>query len=261
MPEHHLQGRTLLITRPQPEADVTAQQVRALHGRPLLAPALTILPPHDGRSLKQAMHALDRYQGVLITSANGARALIDAMPSSHPPPPLFAVGRKTARILEKEGWPVHVPSGAAGGERLARAVMAWRPGGAQPFLFLRAEQGREELGRLLQQAGYGVDQVVAYRAEPMVTLPAPVRHALEAGTVDATLFFSGRSAQAFVAVLSAEGDVAWLSRTTVVVISSVTEETVRKLGFREVLIASEPSSEGMLKTLCQHAWRRQSGPA
>ena len=244
----NLNNHTILITRPQPEADTTAQQVREWHGIPLLAPALTIKPPTNPKPMKQAMQRLMDYDGILITSANGARAFIAAMPPHQTPPPLFAVGKKTASILQKQGWPVSIPPTAAGGETLAHAVMA-RNQQKSRFLFPRAEQGREELCQILEQAGYQVDRVNAYRAEPMNTLSPETKAALASGIVDATLFFSGRTAQAFIAALEAHGKPEWLHKTVIAVISPVSAKTVHQLGYTATVIAARPNSEGLLTAL------------
>ncbi|MBF0161620.1 MAG: uroporphyrinogen-III synthase [Magnetococcales bacterium] len=261
MPASHLQGRTILITRPQPEASATAQQVLACHGKPLLAPALTILPPQDAGALRQALQHPQHYRGILVTSVNGARAIVAAMPPASQPPPFFAVGAQTATILQKEGWSVQIPAVQAGGEALAQAVIQWEQsqpatpataGASQKtFLLPQAEQGREALAVELQQAGYGVEKVVAYRAEPLTALPAEVESALAAGRVDAVLFFSGRSAQAFVATLTPTCRAA-LAASCIAVISPVTAEAVQQLGFTVTVTARQPNSTALLAALHQH---------
>lgn len=258
------QGRTLLITRPQPEANVTAAEVIASQGYPLLVPALTILPPQDTAPLYRALAAWHRYRGILVTSANGARAIVGAMPANATPPPFFAVGAKTAAILKKQGWSVHMPAIGAGGEMLAEAVIQWAvtnqpvhgsttavEENSKPFLFPQAEQGREELTIQMQQAGYPVEKVVAYRAEPITELPPETAIALANGRVDAVLFFSGRTAEAFVAALPSHGK-GWLEHLCIAVISPVTATVVEQLGYRVAVTATEPSSTGLLAALQQY---------
>ncbi|MBF0462031.1 MAG: uroporphyrinogen-III synthase [Magnetococcales bacterium] len=268
MPEITLPGRTILITRPQPEANSTAQQVIACQGYPLLAPALTILPPRDAAPLQRALHTLHPtsgpppYRGILVTSANGARAIVAAMPTGATPPPFFAVGEKTARLLRQQGWSVQVPPAAAGGEALAHAILQWTQSrqnahDSHTFLFPQAEQGREELTTCLQQAGYGVERVTAYRAEPITALPPETQTAIAEDKVDAVLFFSGRTAQAFVAALTPH-DRAWLAKSCIAVLSPVTALAVRQLGYTATVTATEPSSRGLLAAL-HHHW--SAGPA
>ena len=270
MPTSPLQGRTILITRPQPGADTTAQQIVARQGKPLLAPALTILPPRDDKPLQQALQQPHLYRGILVTSANGARAIVAAMPQATPPPPFFAVGAQTAAILQKEGWSVHIPPALAGGAALAQAIIEWdkkQPSAQTPaqkgetshkkFLFPQAEQGREELTTGLQQAGYWVEKVAAYRAEPLTTLPLGAQTALAAGEVDAVLFFSGRTAQAFIAALTTPCKVG-LTKSCIAVISPVTAEAVQQLGYTVAVTAKEPNSTALLAALHQH-WHIHPG--
>ncbi|MEO5339423.1 MAG: uroporphyrinogen-III synthase [Magnetococcus sp. MYC-9] len=262
MQEINLQGRTLLITRPQPEAATTAQQVVDCRGTPLLAPALTILPPRDPRPLQQALQQSHHYQGILVTSVNGARAIVAAAPSPFLPPPFFAVGAQTAALLHQQGWSVHTPAAAAGGEAMAEAIRQWVPLHTdvprspimrKGFLLVQAEQGREELATALQQAGYRVDKVTAYRAEPMTTLPTGVQTALAEGGVDAVLFFSGRSAESFVAALPQHGR-EWLNAPCIAAISPVTAQVVQQLGYRVAVTARRPDSLELLAALHRH-WR------
>ena len=274
MKQINLQGYTILITRPQPEAQVTAEQVRKYQGIPLLAPALTILPPRDAGPLQQAMaRCLENpspYRGILVTSANGARAVVKAMPPLSIPPPLFAVGEKSAAILRKQGWSVHTPPASAGGEKLAEAIIHWElshraaigkpePGDARekPFLFPQAEQGREELATVLQQAGYRVEKVAAYRAEPITELPPEVQTALAEEKVDAVLFFSGRTAQAMVAAIPAHGR-QWLKKICIAAISPITADAIQQLGYQVTVLAREPNSMSILTAL-HHYWHSTPG--
>ncbi|MBF0368602.1 MAG: uroporphyrinogen-III synthase [Magnetococcales bacterium] len=245
-----LTGRTLLITRPQPEGGETAKTVAACGGRALLAPALTIEPPRDPNPLKRVMADLNGYQGILLTSANGARAFLEHRPIDRPLPPLYAVGPKTARILQKAGLPVTTPSRPMDGERLARAILDWNGGGGR-FLFLRAEKGREELISELEGGGAQVDLVVGYRAEPIREIPEGVLQALLGGEVDGVAFFSSRSVAAFVEVLPEAGKEA-LANTTLAAISAITGKAMTKLGFTPRVVPEKPTAEDLLQALADY---------
>ncbi len=252
MPPLDLQRRTLLITRPLPEAEETARLVTAANGAPLLAPALTIQPPRDPGPFLEALHHPERFDAILLTSANGARALIDHWRQPMMPPPLFAVGKKTATLLEKQGWPVIIPPRAAGGERLAATIRQQHPR-FNRFLFPRAEIGRAELIEHLRRAGKSVTVVSAYRAETIKRLPAAILDRLAAGRIDAIPFFSGRSASAFLAALPESGR-EWLKKPLLVAISPVTGQTLREHGLKADLTATKANAEGILRVLSDH-WR------
>lgn len=87
----------VLITRPEREATTLATALGERGHAPVVAPLfrLDILHPPAGFA-----DALAASQAVLLTSANGARALADANPQRAKP--VFAVGDTTA--TEAEGW-------------------------------------------------------------------------------------------------------------------------------------------------------------
>ncbi|MBF0623968.1 MAG: uroporphyrinogen-III synthase [Magnetococcales bacterium] len=248
-----LVGRTLLITRPQPEAAATAALVTRRGGVALLAPALEIRPPRDPAPLAAALAALERYQGVVITSANGARAFLAALPAAGPRPPVFAVGPKTARVLEKHGYPTLQPTRPGHAADLGRDILARLPRGSR-LLCLRAEVGRWEAIALLEQEGCPVDLVTAYRAEPVAALPPAVVREIETGRVDAVLFFSGRSAAAFLAALPPPARAA-LAGATIAALSPITAGELRTLGLTVHLVAERPTAEALLEAVAAY-WSR-----
>ncbi|MBF0096836.1 MAG: uroporphyrinogen-III synthase [Magnetococcales bacterium] len=253
----HLQNRTILITRPEPEATNTARLVQACHGRPLLAPALTIQPPTDPLPLQQALqHCINPphpYQAIVITSINAARAVLQQLPNHANPPPFFVVGKQSATLLQQAGWPVLLPPNAAGGEALASFMQQWATTSHPHVLFPQAAIGRDELHNQLTQAGWQVERVEAYRAEPITTLPAEVQEALQQEKVDAILFFSSRSAHAFLDALPNK-DISYLKRPILAVISPVTGQSVRATGLTVAVTAQEATTQSLLHGLYDY-WK------
>lgn len=247
-PAIHLGGRLIVVTRPQPEASSMARLIETCHGIPLLAPAMEILPPRKPEPFLQAMAQIHEYDGVIITSVNGARAFNRAL--TQPPPLLFAVGKKTTAELSKSGHAVLLPEESADGIALAQTILQ-RSHQGQRFLFPRAEKGRNEIIEMLRNAGREVTVVDAYRAEPTAHLPEEAVEALVHGKVDALPLFSGRSAAAFLQALPV-GGVDGLKNTVLVAMSPVTAQAMVQLGLRVDLISPEPSTESILTTLCRH---------
>lgn len=245
-----LQGRLILVTRPLPEGEVFAEMVRRHHGQALPCPTLVIHPPPDPAAFAQAMARVAEYDGLILTSANAARALLDALPEGAALPPLHAVGPKTARVLEAAGHHPRIPSGEFSGAGLAQAILALRDGAPGRFLFPRAEIGREELAERLIAAGCEVNVVTAYRAEAVAALPEAALTALRQGAVAAIPFFSGRTAQAFVAALPPEGR-AWLHGVALVAVSPVTARVMTGLGLEVAAVAATATAEGVLACLAR----------
>ena len=56
-----LQGARIVITRPARQSAGLAQQIAALGGKPMMFPAIVILPPADRSALERAQRDLEQY--------------------------------------------------------------------------------------------------------------------------------------------------------------------------------------------------------
>ncbi|MEO5334272.1 MAG: uroporphyrinogen-III synthase [Magnetococcus sp. YQC-5] len=243
-----LAGRIILITRPEPGASATARQIVSQGGIPVLAPVLSVEPASDSRPLKEAIAKLDSFDGILLTSTNSAKVFAEAVPVGSAMPGLFAVGRKTAQILTRHGWDVTVPQEPEGGAMLGETLLRWHPEGRR-FLFPRAEEGREELISMLEQAGKEVTLVTVYRTVPVARLPDAILDQLE--RMDAITFFSPRTVEAFLDALQA-GGASLPGSAVIAALSPLTAQTLVQRQVRVDLIASRADSEGMLEALADY---------
>ncbi|MBF0272825.1 MAG: uroporphyrinogen-III synthase [Magnetococcales bacterium] len=249
----NLANRVILVTRPEPGASESAHLILRHGGVPLLAPVMTIQPTEDPVPFQQAMAALNRFDAVLLTSANGARTFAAAVPEGVRPPPLFAVGNKTARLLEDQGWTVQVPDRPMGGETLGKTVLERFPD-ARSFLFPRAEDGREELIRVLIQAGRQVETITVYRSVPVTRLPEGILQRLP--EVDALPFFSPRTVDLFLDLLP-EGPASLPEKALIAALSPLTAQALSSRGVRVDLTATGNDGEGMIRALTDY-WAKWS---
>ncbi|MBF0282918.1 MAG: uroporphyrinogen-III synthase [Magnetococcales bacterium] len=243
-----LRGRRILLTRPQPELDETAQRVAALGGIPLLAPAMVIAPPQEEAPLRHGLQTLADWDGILFTSVNAVRA-VERFPLPDVKPLAYAVGGKTAQSLEAAGWrTAPLPPGVRDGASLAEAMIA--AGGKQGvagrrYFFPRAEEGREELAERLRQAGAKVELVIAYRAVASHAIPEEAAARLCAGEVDGALFFSPRTVALFLALLTPpmrQG----LARAVLGALSSAVAAALAGGGFPGAVVPDRPEAEALL---------------
>ncbi|MBF0143215.1 MAG: uroporphyrinogen-III synthase [Magnetococcales bacterium] len=249
-----LAGRHLLITRPEPEALATARMVEAVGGVAHVAPALLLAPPLDPAPLREAVGRCDRFDGVILTSANGARAFLRALPPGLSPAPIFAVGPKSAAVLTGAGLPVATPEQAGDAEVLARYLLE-RFGRDRHYLFLRAGEGRETLVGILTAEGVSVTLVEAYRMVAATTLDTGIRARLERGEMDAVTFFSARSAEAFLALLGPDRHRWWSPSIRVAALSPAIARGLMLHGFEGVVTAPVPAAESLLAALAA-TWRQ-----
>ena len=184
----------LLVTRPEPDGERTAEALRARGHEVLLAPMLR-------------MQAVDcelpdeECAAVVITSANAARAI-----AGHPQRArltslrAFTVGRHTADAAHAAGF--GDISSADGDKSDLAALIRMQLGAARgPLLYLAGEDRAGEL----DAREIRVRTVVVYRAVKAERLPVEIETALAEHSLDGVLHFSRRSAEAYVACAARTG--------------------------------------------------------
>jgi uroporphyrinogen-III synthase len=182
----------LLITRPEPDNERTAEALRAKGHEPLLAPMLRIEMIADA-------DLGPKPAAILLTSANGARAL-----AAHPRLPEFlslpvlAVGRTSADAARGAGF-ADITSADGDADDLVRLAAARFPRSKIPLLHVAGLDRSGELAKTLAAQNIAVRIVVAYRAAAAAAFPAEVHGALTHGDVAGVLHFSRRSAETYLA--------------------------------------------------------------
>ena len=181
----------LLLTRPQPGADHSAQILRPRGHEVLVAPLLQIEP------LPDADLGAPPWGAVLLSSANAARAIVHhARLNELVSLPALAVGDRTADAARAAGF-ADVQSAGSDAKDLARAASARFAGLKAPVLYLAGEDRARDLAADI--SGLILRTVVVYRAVQAMAFPSAARTALSEGRIDGVLHFSLRTAEAYVA--------------------------------------------------------------
>ena len=193
---------TLLVTRPARQA---AEFVALLAGRGIDAisvPTVEIATAADS-TLDDAIRTLDGAAWLVITSVNGASALLERLTALGRSLPagvrLAAVGSATAGALERGGLGVdHVPP------RYRTVAIADGLGdvAARRVVLARADAATPDLREALLSRGALVEEVVAYRT---VEGPAASRDRVRAALaqpLDGVTFTSGSTVRGLHALLS-----------------------------------------------------------
>jgi uroporphyrinogen-III synthase len=230
----------VLVTRPAGDAEETAAQLSALGHRSVIAPLLE-MHFHEGPAL-----VLDGVQAIVATSSNGVRAFVQR--SDRRDLPVFAVGSQTAAVARQSGF-TKVNSADGDARALAEAIPRW----ARPHAgILFHPAGAERAGQLahdLTAQGFEVQTTGLYRAEPVQKLPPVAVEALKAGSIDAVLLYSPRTAQTFAAGVLQEGLAAAAVAITAICISDATAAALKSLRFRQVRTAARPDQAALLALL------------
>lgn len=230
-------AKRVLVTRAAHQGSALADELKKLGLEPVLIPTLEIAPPSSYASVDVALHALERFDWLVCTSANAVEVFAERRPSEPVPGHLkvAAIGQATARALATAGLDVHLLPAQAVAESLAEALLPFvqRPDGKPArFLLLRAEQGRDALPDLLRAAGAEVTVAPAYRTVIPASSAADLREWLAGDGVGlgAVTFTSSSSARNLIALCDAAG-ISLPERLLRVSIGPVTSATLRDLGF------------------------------
>ena len=244
----------LLVTRPAEDGAATCAALEALGHEGMCEPLITIrdvaLSETDGRTLTEALKSA---QALLVTSANGARALRRQV-SLHLPDGageisqvrVLAVGAASAEAMGQAGFAdVH----QAEGDSAALADLAARvcspDGGALVHISGQAVAG--DLQGLLAARGFEVARFVLYEAEASTRFSAATRGALEAGALDGVLFFSARTAKIFCHLCKEERLEGVLRGLRAFCLSASVAQVAQTAPFGGVCTAQTPTQAGLLE--------------
>ena len=222
-----LHGRRVLVTRARTQASGLAARLEALGAEVVQAPAIRIEP------LPFEPPVLDRYDIVVVTSANGVELLLPGDVRPLHGVTVAAIGPATARALRERGIVPDVVPAEAVSESLLAALGEV---GGRRVLVATAEGARDVLPAGLRERGAHVDVVHLYR-----TVPEPV-DADAVRSADLITFTSSSTVASLVAVLG-DGVRGGLRAAS---IGPVTSAALREHGIEPAAEADPHTVEGLV---------------
>jgi uroporphyrinogen III methyltransferase / synthase len=227
-----LRGVRVAITRPATDDESFARLLRERGAEPLLLPLLRIDAAPDTGPLLAAAAAVESFDWIVFTSANGVRFFRDALERARPVvgragprARVAAVGPATAAaVAELLGWRVAAVPERFTGDAVAGAMQRVAPLAGGRVLWPRAVEARDALRGGLAALGALLEAPEAY-----VTLPLPenadaLSRRLREGGVDVVTLTSPSAARC----LAAAGPA--LGRAIVAVIGPSTGQATRAAG-------------------------------
>lgn len=166
MVNNWLQGKRVLVPRPEAQAVGLVAVLEAQGATALRLPVLTIQPLHQEADKKNKIIDLDHYDDIIVVSRNAAQLGLAAIDQYWPQLPThlrwFAVGKATAEVLTGFGVNVIVPAKGFNSEALLE-LPELQELSVQKVLILKGEGGRELLAEQLAKRGAQVDTLPLYR--------------------------------------------------------------------------------------------------
>jgi len=233
----------LLVTRPDEDAGPLVEALAGLGHEAIAAPLLAIRPVED------AAIPDTPWQAILITSANGARAIGARREMTRLSQiPVLAVGEASAAAARVAGF---AEVAVAGGDvhALAGLVLGRLSPGGGPLLHIAGAVTAGDLKGMLEARGFSVDRVVLYEAVTADELPAAAVAALRGGEADGVLFYSPRTARQFAQLVHKAGLEQKLVTLTAYCLSAAVAEALNGLPFKMTAVAAEPNQTSLLELL------------
>lgn len=237
----HRRPRRVLVTRTPEQADDLVAALQRVGLAPVVVPAITVeIDPPRG-DLDAAAGLLHTYAWVVVTSANGARAILRAaerVRTELGAPSWAAIAAVTSQVLEREGIEVGFISTQGTGAALAAELPVRR---GDRVLILRGDLAGGQLAARLRTRGAVVDDVIAYRTREAPEPSRPLLRAAAAeGPIAGAVFTSGSTVRGLVSLGDAES--IEVRALPAVCIGPETAEVARTAGFRVIAVATTPDS-------------------
>ena len=230
----------VLVTRPLVDCKGLIDALADLGHEGVPAPLLDVVLI-DGDELN-----LDGVQGMLFTSANGARAF--AGRSAERDLPALCVGDATAREALALGFET-VKSAAGDVDALAALTVQELKPTAGTVLHPAGSRVAGDLAGMVEAAGFTYRREVLYQAIKAGTLPDAALGALAANAADAVVMYSPRTASTFAGLVDKAGLNEHLKTVDAYCLSDAVADQIKDLAWRKIFVAAHPDQASLLALL------------
>ena len=231
----------MLLTRPRADSEALASILSARGFDCIVEPLLSV---DDTAGPTPDLHGV---QAFVVTSANGARALARSVTGAFDLP-LFAVGQASAQAAREVGFN-RVFDADGDVKSLVRLIRDRLDAQGGALLHGAGAVVAGDLAGDLAAYGFEVRRTVLYRAEPAAALSPALCLDLAAGSIEAVLLYSPRTARTFVRLVRESGLQLSTTRLAALCLSDAVAAEVRELRLARVLVAESPTQSALLELL------------
>ncbi len=257
-PVQPLQGKNILVTRPEHQASALTQLLERYGARVHAVPLIRIVPSTDTTRITAVLKALDTYQWIVFTSANGVDIFLKMFRAGKYDKAVLkrmkfaAIGQKTADALETNGLPVALVPKDFVQEALADVIIKGVAGKASRVLLVHAAGSRPVLEQRLKSSGIKLDTLDLYRAESLTKNHGRVKKLFDQGKIDAVILTSSSCVESFSGIFSKENLKRLTKKTVIAAIGPISAASARKAGLAVAVESREYTMEGVTNALVDH---------
>jgi hydroxymethylbilane synthase len=246
-----LAGRRVVVTRASDQSRTLSEALRRMGAEVVELPVVAFAPPEDWSGVDQTIAALDQYDWLVFTSANGVRFYFERVKQTGASlesvrAKICAVGPATAAAVENYGLTVHLMPHDFVGEALAEALTKQGVAGKK-VLWARAAVAREAVPEALRAAGGQLDEVAVYRTIAPPGLEQQARHVFGGVKPDWVTFTSGSTVRNLLAAVGADA----LEGVRCASIGPVTTAAAVRQGLTIAAEADPSTAEGLADAIAR----------
>ncbi len=251
-------GKRVLVTRTRKQASKLSKLIEDLGGEAIEFPTIKIVENED-KSIDEYLKSVENYKWIIFTSVNGVKYFFERLKELKIDirkihgASLCAIGPATKDELTSRGFIVdHVPV-----EYRAEAIvdiLKDKISAGDNILLPRADIARTLLSEELVKLGANVDNISIYKT----VIPEENRNDLEDilinQNIDIITFTSSSTAKNFYKILG-EDNLKTIEDKTIAAIGPITGQTVKELGLKLDIEASDYSIPGLVDAILEYMRR------
>jgi len=252
-----LDGKRIVITRSAAQSEVLARELSARGAIPVVLPLVSFADPEDFAPLDAAIAEIQRFDWIILTSAQAVRALVKrgeelkrSLTHRGSKLRIASVGPVTAEAARQAGLPVEYVAGTHTGAALAEEL-GDRLSGAKVFL-PRSDRANPDLPAALERRGAQVTEVIAYRTLRPTDVDQRNLRQIAEGAADAVLFFSPSAVQHFAELFGGEQLRALQVKLAITAVGPVTANSLREAGVRRTVLSGDTTAAAVVDALEKH---------
>ena len=241
-------GKTILVTRPEAQADDLALPLRELGAEVLCEPAIEISPVASTDSLHELLRQKNQFDWLVFSSSNGVREFIHQLRATGSDlrwlatSRIAAIGPGTAAELQNYHLDADLIPETFNAEGLLEQLTSEAKD--QNFLLLRASRGREILAEGLLQAGGKVTQAVIYESVDRPQAPPEILERMNSDEIHWVTVTSSAIAKSTHQLYGTA-----LRKTKIASISPLTSSVHHDLGYQVDAEAVEATMPSMIQAI------------
>ncbi len=249
-----LRGKTVVITRPEAQADSFGETIIALGGRVVKLPVIEIKRKTDLKRLCKIFKNIDAFDWLVFTSANAVEIFFDELVSENVDIRVLkgikicAIGPATEAKLRQRGILTDLVPDRYCAEGIVDALEERiKPG--MRVLLPRAQGARAVLAEGLREMGLHVEEIYLYEAVVPLRIDDEIVEKIIKGCAEIIIFTSPSTVSNFVDIVGRKHVKQIDSKTKTACIGPITSDAARKFGFTVDMEAESYTINGLIDAL------------